>query len=103
MTVHVYDAPTEYATIEQLPENQLLQNVTITITGPKNFGPDTTPTGIFVISTEIPSGTYSVTAEKAGYTTRTIQSIVDNNCGNRQILVSGTVVCHVLLRLSPQA
>lgn len=101
MTVHVYDAPTEYTSLEQLPDLELVQNVTLTITGPRNFGPDTTPTGIFVISNEIPGGTYAITAEKSGYSPRTIQHVIDSNCTNKQVLVSGSIVCHVLLRITP--
>lgn len=101
MTIHVYDASTEYTSLEQLPDPELVRNVTLTITGPRNFGPNTTPTGIFVISNEIPGGTYAITAEKSGYSPRTIQYSVDSNCTNKQVLVSGNIVCHVLLRITP--
>ena len=100
MTIHVYDAPVEYTLLEQLPNSALVQNVTITIAGPGNFGPDTTPTGIFAISTQIPRGTYMITAEKPGYNPGAIQYAVDNNCTNKQILLDGNIVCHVLLRVS---
>ena len=102
MTIHIYDAPSEYTLLQQLPPDvDLVENATITITGPKSFGPEIDSDGIYVISNEIPGGTYTITAEKSGYSRRTIQYLVDGNCTNNQVLVSGTVVCHVLLRIIP--
>ena len=100
MTIHIYEAPSEYTLLEQLPSDvDLVENATITITGPRSFGPEIDSDGIYVISNEIPGGPYSITAEKSGYSPRTIQVGVDANCTNKQVLVSGTVVCHFLLRM----
>ncbi len=99
MTVHVYDSTTEYTSLGQLPVSALVANATITIAGPKGFGPEKTPTGILAISAQIPPGTYSIMADASGYVSRTIQYVVGGSCTNNEVLTDGNTVCHVLLRI----
>ena len=99
MTVHVYSAPVEYTTYEQLTGNELVGNSTVTITGPRNFGPETTPTGILGVPTQIPGGTYTISATKTGYNTGTTTLVVGTDCTGKQVLPDGNIICHVLVRM----
>jgi hypothetical protein len=101
MTVHVYDAPIEYTSLDQLTnDTQLVSNSTVTISGPQSFAPNTTPTGIIAISTLLPAGSYTIKAEKIGYSPNTIAFDVGANCANKQVLTSGEIVCHALIRIT---
>jgi len=100
MTVHVYEAPLPYDSYEQLPSSALVSNSTITITGLRNFGPETTPTGILGIPTQIPGGTYTISATKTGYNAGTTTLVVGTDCTGKQVLPDGNIVCHVLVRMS---
>lgn len=100
MTVHVYDAPVEYNSYEQLPGSALVPNSTVTITGPRNFGPETTPTGILGIPAQVPGGTYTISATKTGYDPGTTTLLVGTDCTGKQVLLDGNIVCHVLVRMT---
>jgi len=100
VTVHVYSAPVEYTTYEQLTLNELVKDSTVTITGPRNFGPETTPTGVLGIPTQIPGGNYTISATKAGYNPGTTTLVVGIDCTGKQVLPDGNIVCHVLVRIS---
>jgi len=103
MTVHVYSAPVEYGSYEQLTDSELVGNSTVTITGPRNFGPETTPTGILGVPTQIPGGTYIISATKTGYNPGTTTLIIGTDCTGKQVLPDGNIICHVLVRLSNSA
>ena len=91
---HVYDSPTQYTSFENIPVADLVKNVTITATGPKDFG-DTTPTGILQPTFQVPGGTYAIKAEKPGYQTTTVNYMVGPNCDGKD----QNGICHALVRI----
>ncbi len=102
MTVHVYSAPVEYTSFEQLPFSALVNGTTLTITGPKTFGPETAPYGVLGINAAIPAGNYTITASKSGYNPGTVLYLVGNSCTGKQVLADGNIVCHALVRITNQ-
>ena len=84
MVVHVYDPAKgnpNPQTLTDLTEQQLIANVTVTVTG-ANPGTQITPTGIIAYD-QLPAGSYQITVTRAGYKSNVVTYVLGPNCVDR--------------------